>query len=1054
MRQQLSVWVLGLCLGTSWVSAQTVSGEIAGTVYDSTRAAIPGALVNALHHGTNATFQAVSGDLGRFVLPHLPVGLYTLSVEMPGFKRFLQGPIQVNVNQRVSLQIFLQVGEMNEEVRVEADAPLLEAETSDRGQVIKNEVLADLPLNRRDYTQLATLVPGVLTSTSRLKGSVNVNGNRTTMNNYQLDGVDNNSYASSYRGENVQVLQPQVDAIQEFKVMTGNYSAEFGRSAGAVIQVAVKSGTNEIHGSLFEFHRNQALDARNTFAVDKPDFIFHQFGGTVGGPLVRDRLFYFGAFEGSRRKEGFPVIRTIPSRSLKQGIFLSPVWIVDRFTGQRLQQVTQIPRSAWDPVAARIVDLLPDPNVPGREELSNNYNTNQNETEDTNQYDVKIDYEAASRLRLFGRFSVFDQLRFKNGPFPGLAEGSTNDGFGTTDTRAYQTVFGATGVFSSTLIGDFRLGFSRLDARVFPVNFGQTPGVSELLGIPNVPSSPEIDGGLPKIQIRGFSDFGRHTSTPQFQTPEVWDLRATLTWNREVHSLKFGANLQFLQVQILDISAPVGRLRFRDRPAFSGHFFGDFLQGLPTAVRLTTLHVPDQGQDGYFFFVQDDWKVAPRFTLNLGLRYEYSTWVKEAQDRMANFDPSTASLVFAGQDSEFGRSLIRPDRNNFAPRLGFAYSLARGTVLRAGYGVFYNHFVRMGREGLLGMNPPFLVDKEIQKLGNSTVPIFRLSEGFPADFLTTFDIQDQIVRMSPLHQRSTYVQGWNFSLQRELASDLLLDVGYVASKGNKIPGLRNLNQLDPARGLIRPFPDFGDIQALENNRNSIYHSLQVKLEKRFSGGLGFLGSYTFGKVINDVTENQQQQFGFDRSPQNAYDLRSERGLGEFDRRHRFVFSGIYQIPFDRSGSAPAWLRALLENWQINGILQLTSGNALTLVTSGTNLGQERDQRPNVTGNPNKPPSQRTREEWFDTSKVTASEFFGNAGRGIIEGPGFASLDFSLFRSFPLGEERAVEFRAEMFNAFNRTNLGSPVMGRTSGGFGSIVQAEPARQIQFGLKILF
>ena len=603
------------------------------------------------------------------------------------------------------------------------------------------------------------------------------------------------------------------------------------------------------------------------------------------------------------------------------------------------------------------------------------------------------------------------------------------------------------------------------------------------VGLKNVPNDPAIVGGVPKVNIQGFDAVGRHTSTPQFQTPRSWNPRATFSLNRGRHFFKFGTEFLHVQTKINDLNATIGRMNFEDR--FSGRAVGDLLLGLPSQLALTSFTVMDQGQDMQFYFFQDDFKVTPKLTLNFGLRYEYATPPRERNNQFGNFDPQSGTVIFAKDGDIFDRALIHPDRNNFAPRFGFAYSLTSRWVIRAGYGIFYSHTVRQGREGLLGFNPPFLVDNLLQASVTgaaavaSAVP-FRLVNGYPAGLLDPNSLSPTIMRRAQdAFQRTPYIQQYNFGIQYELTKDLVLDAAYVGNKGTKLNGFRNLNQravITNANGSqsagARPYPAFGDIQWMENRVLSNYNSLQLRLEKRFSRGLSALLSYTWGKALTEAPDHISTSSvgaGFDtgtfREPQNGNNLKAERGLAEFDIKQRFVASYIYELPFGhgrRWGSD--WHKAadlFLGGWQLTGIHALQSGLGLTATLAGStmlNLGGERRSRPNVVGNPILSASERTLQRWFNTNAFAlfnpAPQAFGNAGVGIMRGPGYVNFDFTLAKNFPVTERVRFQFRTELFNAFNRANFGPPNIARESSGFGQILSASNARIIQFGLKLYF
>jgi hypothetical protein len=1079
-----------LCLCPPAALAQQETATILGTVTDSTGAIVPGASVTVTNVKTNISLTTQTDGRGAFVVPSLKPGEYSLTVEISGFQKTVRTGVVLQVAQVARIDLTMQTGQLTETVEVVGSSPILETQTSSRGAVIDQKQIVELPLNGRDYNQLALLSPGVLPGTPRLasvnfKGVLNVNGNRTFNNVFLLDGVDNISYSNSFRGENVQLVQPSVEALQEFKIQTNAYSAEFGRSSGAVVNAVIKSGTNSLRGSVYEFLRDDSLDANNFFSnalgAPKPKRERNQFGVAAGGPLVRNKTFWFGDYEGLRDLEGVPRVRQVPTAAEKAGLFSTAV--VDPFAAGRPQFSRNpagqwvIPPNRWDPVGAAIVALIPDPNVPNSTIYASTPVTDTRQ----DQFDVRIDHQFSSNVSAFGRYSFVDTLTFRPAPLPGLAEGSFNDAFGSNDNRSQGLALGLTWVKSSTFVGDIRFGYSRGDYYTYPPNFGIDGAAA--VGLRNVPNDPSIVGGVPKVNIQGFDAVGRHTSTPQFQTPRAWNPRATFSWSRGEHFIKFGGEFLHVQTQINDLNATVGRMNFENR--FTNRAVGDLLLGLPSQLALTSYTVMDQGQDMQFYFIQDDYRVTSRLTANVGLRYEYATPPQEKNNQFGNFDPETGTMVFASDGDTFERTLIHPDRNNFAPRIGFAYTPFPKWVIRGGYGVFYTHTVRQGREGLLGFNPPYLVDNLLQTGVTGAAAVasaapFRLVNGYPSGLLDPNSLAPTVLRRGQdPNQRTPYVQQYNIGAQYELMPEVVLDIAYVGNKGTKLNGFRNLNQravINNADGSqaagARPYPDFGDIQWMENRVDSSYNSLQMRLEKRFSDGLSANVSYTWGRALSDAPDHISTSgggagvdTGVFREPQDGNNLRAERGPSEFDVTHRLVASYVWELPFGRGHAiGNDWSRAMdlvLGGWQITGIHVIQSGLALTATLAGStvvNLGGERRARPNLVGDPELPSSQQTIDRWFNTDAFAAfspaPQAFGNAGVGIMRGPGMTSFDFSLSKNFPVGGSRSLQFRVELFNAFNNVNFGPPNIARDSSGFGQILTAGAARIVQFGLKFYF
>jgi Carboxypeptidase regulatory-like domain len=1104
--------ITAIALLSGALFAQSELATLTGTVTDASGAAVANVRLTITNEATNVAAESATNDAGRFVVPGLRPGTYTVTATMPAFRRYVQSGLTLQVNQTARLDIALTVGDVAEQVTVAAEAPLLETETSARGSVIDQRKIVELPLNGRDYNQLALLSPGVLAATPRLqsigfKGVFNVNGNRAFQNAFLLDGVDNTSYSNSFRGGNTQVVQPSIDALQEFKIQTNAYAAEFGRSSGALVNAVIKSGTNQVHGSAYEFHRNRALDATNFFAnklrTGEPFRLRNQFGGTLGGPIIKDKTFLFGDYEGLRDRTGTVRTTSVPQPIWKQGQFTIPIFnpYNPADTGQDFRQPATaacnngagscwiIPSNLIDPVGQRIVAVNPNPNAGAPGQIDNNYVNVPIERNRTDQFDLKADHNVSQAVNIFGRYSFSDTTIFKPGPRPGLSEASFNDTFGSALWRSQGIAAGATWVASPTKVLEARFGLARGNFFQTPPNAGS--GCPEqLIGLRGAPTDESVCGGIPVIDLPGgnLRRIGRTTSVPQFQTPRSYDYRGSLAWIRGVHSIKFGGEFLHVQTGIRDVSTLLGQFNFTGR--FTGQnneyqgALADLLLGFPTRYRQDSNTVFNQYQRMLFLFAQDDWKVSRKLTLNYGLRYEFATPPIERDRQAANFDPATQTFILAKDGSLFDRTLINPDYNNFAPRFGFAYSATSGTVIRGAYGIFYNHTSRAGREGLLGFNFPFIIQGDSNIAGantlKSTDAIFRLQNGIPAGFVDPARVTVSTLsrKGQDLNQGTTYVQQWSFGIQQSLLADLVGEVSYVGNRGNKLAAFRNLNQRLVSFGAngapiagARPFAGTGlngDIQFLENLGVSNYHSLQAKLEKRFSSGLSGLVAYTWGKSLTNSVDHLSTSgagngvdVGVFREPQNGLDRTSEYGPSEFDVTQRFVASAVWELPY-RNGQNLAF-----GGWELSPIFTAQTGLALTVTQSeAISLGGERRSRPNRLRSGSLPDGERTVDRYLDAAAFqpiqpdparagfTPNQVFGNSGIGILRGPGFVNLDFNLSKVFQITERHSLQFRGEFFNALNRTNFSVPGIN-LGAGFGQIINtATEARIIQFGLKYRF
>lgn len=1100
--------------------AQFESASLTGTVTDAAGAVVPTAAVKAVNEATNLETAGLTNEEGRFFFSNLRPGSYRVVASAKGFKQFVSQGVVLQVNQAGRLDIALTVGEVTEQVLVNGEAPVLETESASRGAVIDHTKIVELPLNGRDYNQLALLSPGVLAPTPRLqsigfRGAFNVNGNRAFQNAFQLDGVDNTSYSNSYRGLNVQVIQPSVEALQEFKIQTNAYSAEFGRSAGALVNAVIRSGTNELHGSAYDFLRNSRLDASNFFAnkaaLGKPFRQRNQFGGAFGGPVIKNKTFIFGDYEGLRDAAATIRFSSVPQPIWKQGMFATPIWnpFNPNDTGQDFRipatadcndgggNCWKIPANLIDPVGQKVLAVAPAPNT-FSPTVDNNFVAAPVDRNHTNQFDIRGDHNFSSKVNAFGRYSYSKTSFLRPAPRPGLAEGSFNDTFGTADLKAQQVAAGLVWVARPTLVSETRFGYALGDFFQLPPNFG-SPCPGELIGLKNAPSDPAICGGLPVFDFPGgtLRRLGRTTSVPQFQTPRSLNLRESVAWTRGAHAVRFGGELLNVETGIRDVSALLGRFILSGRfTGFNGRWensLADLLLGFPSEYLQDSNTTFNVYQHMYFAFVQDDWKIRRNLTLNLGLRYEFATPPRERDLKWANFDPASGKFINAKNGSLRDEALIQPDRNDFAPRIGFAYTATPNTVIRGGYGIFYNHSNRLGREGLLGFNPPFIIlgDTPISGSGplRSTEALFRLQDGIPAGFvdINRVDLTTVGRKAQDPNQRSPYVQQFNFGIQRELVKDVVLDVSYVGNRGLKLPSFRNLNpntysfnaQGAPVVGAreLAGVGLRGDIQILENLGISNYNSLQAKLERRFTSGFTVLAAYTYGKALTDSVDHLSTSgagngvdVGEFKEPEDPHRRRLEYGPAEFDTTHRFVLSGVWQLPFGRSQAiGKNWSRGadlLLGGWEFSPIFTAQTGLPLTINQSQlVNIGGERRSRPNRVSDGALPDSQRTVDRWFDTNAFVTlnptpgqagfvpNQIFGNSGVGVVRGPGYQNFDFNLSKEFPIWERVSTQFRAEFFNALNRANFGIP--GVTLGaGFGQIVSASDARIIQFALKLKF
>lgn len=1043
--------------------AQTNRASLRGKVTDPNGAVIVGASVKLVSQETNETRTGVTGEQGEFTIASLPPGSYRLEVAGTGFSTYRYEGILVKVNQELSVDVPLSIPgpAVDQNMVVESPVSELKKDSASLGTVIENRQIVGLPLDGRNFYELSLLVPGAVPPAQGSAGSVrgdfafSVNGAREDANNFLLDGVYNVDPKLNTFG-----VRPSVDAIREFEILTTTYDAAFGRNPGAQVNVVLHSGSNQYHGSLFEFHRNAALDARNFFAPSeepKPKYIRNQFGGSLGGPLKRDRTFFFGDYEGTRAREGITRITNVPTAQERAGNFSQSLFgtPIDPLTGQPFMGGVILP-GRIDSVGRAIAALYP---LPNRNAPFQNFVSSPTQRDDNNSFDGRLDHRLTSRADLTFRYSFGNRNLFE--PFTGPAF-AVVPGFGDTVKRRSQNAMAAlTLVLSANLVNETRVALSRVASSVTQ----QASSLNSAVGLPVISPRPR-DAGLSFITVTGFSPLGDEGNNPQDSVTNVYQVLDTASYVRGNHLIKFGVDLRFSQQNAFRDVESRGRLQFSPFAQISGNALADLLLGFPLLTSIAHVDNPQRIRTAsYNFFVNDSFRVRPWLTLTAGLRYEYNSPPVDAHDRANVYDVSSRSLVAVGTHG-VPRSGFEPDKNNFAPRVGFAWTLghAEATVVRAGYGVYYDQSPFAPAEALY-FNAPYFVNNIFFSLPG--LPL-TLSNPFPTFF--PFPLPNSALAIQR-DLRTGYMQHWNVNLQRQLGNKSVLEIAYVGSKGTKLLTARDINQPQPSAlppGLPfvpRPNPQFDDIDLLESRANSNYNALQARLQQRLGRGFSVLGSYTWSKSIDDAS-NFFSSAGDPNFPQNSYDLRAERGRSNFDVRHRLSLSYSYDLPFGKGQAHLAdrgWLSTILSGWESFGIITLQSGRPFTVAllpeidNSGTGrsiLGFGANDRPNVVGDPNSVGG--TIAQWFNTNAFAFSPpgTFGNAGRNILDGPGYHNVNVSLVKNTALSERFKAQFRAEAFNLFNHPNFNLPDNFLGSPTFGRISSARDPRHIQFGFKLLF
>lgn len=1095
----VSVLVFLVAVSAVTSFAQFESATVLGTVYDSSHTVVSGASVTLLNVRTGVSTQSKTDASGDYQFVNQRLGTYRVRVEMKGFKTAEAEPFDLAVDARQRVDLTLVIGAVSDSVTVSAAAGVLETDNSSRGEVINPREIVELPLNGRAYADLTLLVPGVAKSPlengtdSSRDASFNINGERSELNNFMLDGIDNNAYGTSNQGFSNQVMQPSPDAIQQFKVETDNYSAEYGHAAGAVINASIKSGTNQLHGALWAFNRNTILNATGFF---KPTgggtlpFNQNQFGGDMGGPVVKNRLFFFADYEGFRRVSHPLQYATVPTTAMDSGdLSAFGVPIVNPLTGA-IAPNGVIPASQFGPIAAAALSSLPAPNLPG---LSNNYESTPADTITNDKGDFRADYFIGPKVSAFARYSQFDTNIFSPPNIPGPAGGGSN---GNVYVLTKQAVVGTTWTINPTSILEARLGIDYTLGGKTPSTLGDpTAGLT----IPGEPTGPGLGGGLISSTLSGFTSLGRQSSNPQYQDPFVGDPKVNYTKVLARHTIKIGFEFQLIDTAVSDFHPQYGTETFTgffSDPSYASnpssvnslstsakeaYSLADFVYGAPSAYELDNNPVAHYRQRMYFSYIQDDYKVNSKLTLNLGLRYEFATPQYEADNKLANFDPVNDTLIYASSGSLYSEALVHPDPNNWAPRIGLAYRVFPKTVIRSAYGISYVQFNRMGGENLLAYNGPFIIDAAISQLPSQGLcasasaaagTCFRsTAQGFPVGFTSpaAFNTAIDEVRYIPGDNRTGYVESWHFTIQQELAKNLLLDVAYIGNHDVGLTILSDANQALPnlpGQNLTlqqrRPIQTFSGIEVAYDGGFGSYEGLQAKLEKRYSSGLYLINAFSWSKAIDNAPGHLEDYDG-DNGRINYYNTQLERGLSSYNQPLNDTLSVIYDLPVGHGrrfdlGNKVADMA--LGGWSLDMINTMTSGLPLNISYSATSQEQISSlvtERPNLTGSPiylsGANPVDYLNAAAFSVPNYTQP--FGNTPRNVAKMPAFYETDFGMHKNFHFAESRYLQFRAEAFNLLNKTNFSPPSnLNANTTGFGVLTSTWPARQIQLALKLVF
>jgi len=1128
------------------VYGQFETASVLGFVRDSSGAVIPNAKVTLINMATQVSTEVTTDTQGQFQFTSVRIGQYKIRAGSTGFSDTETAPFTAEVNARLRVDVNLKPGAASETITVTGAAALLNTEDSERGQLISSRDVDNLPLNGRAYADLALLTPGVRANTlenqsvTSRDASYNVNGNRSEMNNFLLDGLDNNAYGTSNQSFSNQAIQASPDAISEFRVSTDNYSAEYGRASGAVFNVSIKSGTSKLHGKLWEYNRNTKFNAIGPFLgspsaltgkPEKPVLVKNQFGGSIGGPVpmfLRGKIFYFGDYESNRQVQGQYSTATIPNAdqrgatdSLGGAVFKdgsgNQVPLHNPLTGAVYTNGI-VPKSDWTPLAKLVMAALPSTNVTG---FSNNLVGMPKADWTDHKADARFDFFLNPRTTAFFRWSYHHGDIVDAVLFGGDAGGTGN---GTIHDYNKQVAAGYTFMFSQNSVLDARVGFTWTLGGKTPYGLGKS-SLMVAAGIPGLPTDPTVSRSLSAEAVSGFTQFGAQTSNPQFQNPFVIDPKLNYTFVHGHHSLKVGYEYQAINTEIDDFNPVYGNdtyggafssgLTIANSGSYSSNsdtgikeagYLADFLLGARSAYQLNNFVIVNYHQMMHFMYVQDDIRLTPKFTANVGLRYEIATpqWV--TGNHLANFDPTSSTLIQASYGSRYNRALVNTPKDNWGPRLGFSYQITPKIVVRGGYGITYNQFNREGGENLLAYNGPYIVNSSITQNAitkvNGAVAITPAcatnaqnancfsptSDGYGVNFVSPANFSTLLAqtRYIPKDIHTGYAQAWHFGIQKQINESTLFDISYVGEHGVRIWVLDDINQA-PANvasatcsstvttGCVsllsrRPITGFTGIEGSSNAGMMIYHGMQARLEHRYANGLYLLNAFAYSRDIDNASGHLDTPNG-DNSRVNLANLKGERGQSAYNQPLNDTLTAIWDLPYGHGrhfgAKANRFMQTAAGGWQLSVINTMNSGAPVNIYYSEPTQFDVSDlltYRPNVNGTPRTPRSLQVKTDtnlknYLSTTTVTVptdvSQPYGNMGRNSIRDNPFYSMNIGLHKVFTLWNEGSnLDFRAEAFNALNNVNYQNPTSDRQSGSYGVITGYFPPRQIQLALKLNF
>lgn len=1077
-------WMLcfNLLAAASLGFSQTAT--VNGIVTDSSQALVVGATVEVTNIETGLRREARTNDTGNYNFTLLPVGRYRVQVSQAGFNTQTLDEVKLDVDQVFRRDFTMKLGTVTESVEVTASAAMLESDSATVGQVISNKSITEMPLNGRNYLNLATLTAGTSPSVggrTSAEGGFVAGGAHAYQMNVQVDGLDNNTnYSGGQVGFEAQAVKPSIDAVGEFKVITSNLSAEYGGRMGGTVLVNIKSGTNQFHGTAFEFLRNDKLDGANFFAnrsgASKPEYRQNQFGGTLGGPIRKNKTFLFGSIEGTRIREGTNSISTVPTAAQRNGDYSAIRNIFDPATtqGTGAGMTRQpfpgnvIPKNRWDPLFPKLLALYP---APTTSEIVNNYYYSAADRNDWNNYDLKGDHSFNDTNRISVRYSRRDKDQYQNGPLPLPADGGLAT---TTSVHANSVVGSYIRTLNPSTNNELRVGQSRMPTS-FDIPYDK-PLFDEygIKGIPKTNLAVSNDHGLTRFTTQGYVDLGSRSFWPNINNLYTTQFNDVLFHLRGNHSLKAG--FEFKHVNMFRNAARFARGQMvfnreftadpRNRAA-TGDGLAEFALGMPAAGSIGNENGENLMMNTYAAFFQNDWKISPRLTLNLGVRWDLFGAPTFPDGRVSNFLLDYSQTGAAGRlpqirPGDGGDCGCQQNYKNFAPRAGASYRLTNRTVLRAGFGIIFAGSDSYGTQAARWINQsPDFVEYSLATVDRIN-PRMTLSGGFPAVQLPATSVPGPAtvgINVQDPHMRDQYSIQWFFDVQRELPWNTLMTLGYAGNGARQlIVGLDYNLPYGPAATTVasrRNFPYYNAVSRQLPMGNSSYNALLWRMEKRFSKGLSFLSAFTWAHTFDEGNEAGNSS-GLGRVV--PWNLKLNRGNAYSDIRKQYAFSAAYELPFGKGKAVlnqGGVTNAILGGWQIASLLTLRSGIPFTVVTSGglTNAGGA--DRPNRIGEGSLPGDQRSIDHWFDVGafQVQPQYTYGNAGKNILTGPGRTNLDLSLSKSFRITETKYLQFRAESFNFSNTPAFGQPAANITQSGVGAITTADDPRRIQFGLKFV-